>query len=196
MKVDKDTSKPTQSATLLINQVGRDPSAADKLLPLVYEELRKLASARMAREKSGQTLQATALVHEAYLRLVDIDQCEREWEGRAHFFKAASEAMRRILIERARRKLRQRHGGGLARENIENVPLVKHSRNEILLALDEALDVLEKEDPRKASVVKLRYFVGFSNRETAETLGISLASVERDWSFSKAWLFDWLEQNR
>jgi RNA polymerase sigma factor (TIGR02999 family) len=196
MSIEKETSQQIHSATQLLNQVSRDPSAADKLLPLVYEELRKLASARMAREKSGNTLQATALVHEAYLRLVDKDQCEREWEGRAHFFKAASEAMRRILIDRARRKQCERHGGDLERENIEHAPIATPSKEETLLAVNEALDVLEQEDSRKASVVKLRYFVGLSNKETAETLGISLASVERDWAFAKAWLFDWLKRNR
>ena len=196
MNVDKETSQQIQSATQLLNQASRDPSAADKLLPLVYDELRKLASARMAREKSGNTLQATALVHEAYLRLVDKDQCEREWEGRAHFFKAASEAMRRILIDRARRKQCQRHGGGMERDNVDDVPISTPTKEETLLAVNEALDVLEQEDSRKASVVKLRYFVGLSNQETAETLGISLASVERDWAFSKAWLFDWLKRNR
>lgn len=196
MSVEKSAHQSMHAATQLLNQVSRDPSAVDKLLPLVYDELRKLASARMAREKSGNTLQATALVHEAYLRLVDKDQCEREWEGRAHFFKAASEAMRRILIDRARRKQRQRHGGDMERENIDHAPIAAPTKEETLLSVNEALDVLEQEDSRKASVVKLRYFVGLSNKETAETLGISLASVERDWAFAKAWLFDWLKRNR
>ena len=171
-----------------------DPKAADQLLPLVYEELRKVAAIRMAQEKPGQTLQATALVHEAWLRLVGAE--EQRWDSRGHFFAAAAESMRRILVEKARRRLRIRHGGGLERVNLEDVEIPGGVREEQLVAVDEALAELEQQDPRKAEVVKLRYFVGMTNRETAEATGLSEATVERHWSFAKAWMFSRIQSSR
>lgn len=163
-----------------------DEHDAHDLLPVVYTELRRLASARMAREAPGQTLQPTALVHEAWLRLAAEDH---GWENRRQFFAAAGEAMRRILIERARRRQRVRHGGGLERVPVDSIQVPDGVREDRLVELDEALSSLEQEDPRRAQVVKLRYFVGMTNPEVAEALGISLATAERDWSFAKAWLF-------
>lgn len=182
-------------ATRILNGLEEDPKLASELMTILYDELRKLATARMAREASGQTLQATALVHEAYLRLVDKDECKNEWASRAHFFKSAAETMRRILIDRARRKQRVRHGGDLKREDVDHIELPSSAREEQLLAIDEALGVFEGENPRKAEVVKLKYFVGLSNIEAAEMLGVSLATLERDWAFAKAWLFRWLKTN-
>ena len=171
-----------------------DPQAADQLLPLVYEELRKVAAIRMAQEKPGQTLQATALVHEAWLRLVGTE--EQRWDSRRHFFAAAAESMRRILVEKARRRLRVRHGGGLERVDLDEVEIPGGVREEQLVAVDEALAELEREDPKKAELVKLRYFVGLTNRETAEALGLSEATVERHWAFAKAWLFSQIQTPR
>lgn len=171
-----------------------DPKAADQLLPLVYEELRRLAAAKMAREKPGQTLQATALVHEAWIRLAGSDQ--QRWDSRRHFFAAAAESMRRILVEKARRRLRVRHGGGLERVNLDEVEIPGGVREEQLVAVDEALSRLELEDPRKAELVKLRYFVGLNNREVSEAMGVSEATVERHWSFAKAWLFTQIKASR
>jgi RNA polymerase sigma factor (TIGR02999 family) len=160
---------------------------AHELLPLVYEELRKLAAARMAQEAPGQTLQPTALVHEAWLRLVgDVNP---KFDGRAHFFGAAAEAMRRILIEGARRKRALRHGGGQARVDIQNVEIAAASRDEELLAVDEALEQLAAEDTSLAELVKLRFFVGFTNKEAAELLGVSEPTIERRWAFARAWLY-------
>ena len=174
--------------TRLLNAIERgDPEAAGQLLPLVYEELRELAAARMAKERPGQTLQATALVHEAWLRLAGGRQ--QRWDNRRHFFAAAAEAMRRILVEKARRRQRARHGGGLERVSLDAVEILAAAREDQLLAVDEALAKLEREDAKKAEVVKLRYFVGMTTEETAETVGLSVATVERYWSFSKAWLF-------
>lgn len=181
--------------THLLNAIDAgDPRAADQLLPLVYEELRKLAAAKMAQEKPGQTLQATALVHEAWLRLAGAEQ--HRWDNRRHFFAAAAEAMRRILVERARRRLRVRHGGGLERVDLDDVEIATGVREEQLVAVDEALERLEREDPKKAEVVKLRYFVGMTNRETAEAMGLSEATVERHWAFAKAWLFSQIQAAR
>ena len=171
-----------------------DPKAADQLLPLVYEELRKVAAIRMAQEKPGQTLQATALVHEAWLRLVGAE--EQRWDSRRHFFAAAAESMRRILVEKARRRLRVRHGGGLERVDLDDVEIPGGVREEQLVAVDEALAELEREDPKKAELVKLRYFVGVTNRETSEALGLSEATVERHWAFAKAWLFTQIQTPR
>jgi RNA polymerase sigma factor (TIGR02999 family) len=166
-----------------------DPHAAAQLLPLVYDELRRLAAQRLAQEKPGQTLQATALVHEAYLRLVDADKA-RAWDGRGHFFAAAAEAMRRILVESARRKQRIRHGGELQKRPLDgNEPAVASPMDAIdLLALDEALHRLEAVSPRKARLVKLRYFAGFTLPEAAEMLGVSPSTAEADWTYAKAWL--------
>jgi RNA polymerase sigma factor (TIGR02999 family) len=169
-----------------------DPRAAEGLLPLVYDELRELAGRKLAREKPGQTLQATALVHEAYLRLVG-DEEVRHWNSRGHFFAAAAEAMRRILVEKARRKRRQRHGGGWKRIDLDGFDLGKESSDE-LLALDEALDRLAAEEPGVAEVVMLRYFAGLTIEETAAALGISVRTANRHWAFAKAWLYQQLRE--
>ena len=166
-----------------------EPSAAAALLPLVYEELRKLAAQKMAQEKPGQTLQATALVHEAYLRLVDVEQRQR-WDGRRHFFAAAAEAMRRILVERVRRKKAVKHGGGRRRLDAETVALVALEAAEDLVAIDEALDRLAALDPVKAELVKLRYFAGLTIEECVDALGISCATAKRYWAYSRVWLFE------
>ena len=163
-----------------------DPQAADQLLPLVYDELRKLAAHRLAQEKPGQTLQATALVHEAYLRLVDQERAQR-WESRGHFFAAAAEAMRRLLVESARRKRRLKHGGGRARE-LELADIAGPERRERLLALDEALDRLAAANSRAAELVKLRSFAGFSNAQAAALLGISPRKADQVWAYARAWL--------
>ena len=164
-----------------------DPDAAEKLLPLVYDELRKLAAQKLAREKPGQTLQATALVHEAYLRLVDVEKAQH-WSSRGHFFAAAAEAMRRILVENARRKKRARHGGGLQRVEVELANLRTRMPPDDLLALDEALEQLGQEDPKKAQLVTLRYFAGMTIEEAAEALGISRVTAHRYWTYARAWL--------
>jgi RNA polymerase sigma factor (TIGR02999 family) len=165
-----------------------EPHAADRLLELVYDELRRLAAQRLAREAPGQTLQATALVHEAYLRLVDRDR-PQHWNGRGHFFAAAAEAMRRILVERARRRQRQRHGGGHKRIDLDAAcPLVRPPSDD-LLALDEALGRLAARDPVRAELVKLRFFAGLTMPEAARALGISLATAERYWTFARTWLY-------
>jgi RNA polymerase sigma factor (TIGR02999 family) len=163
-----------------------DVHAAEQLLPLVYDELRQLAAGQMAREKPGQTLDATGLVHEAYLRLVG-GEPNQPWDSRGHFFAAAAEAMRRILIEQARHKRRQRHGGGRRRVDLPDVPAVEQSPDD-LLALDEALTKLGTEDPAAAAVVKLRLYAGQSVEEAAETLGISRAHAYRHWTYARAWL--------
>ena len=166
-----------------------DPHAAGQLLPLVYDELRRLAAQKMAREAPSQTLEATALVHEAYLRLVGGDDA-RPWNGRGHFFAAAAEAMRRILVERARRKQRQRHGGGLHQQPLDqNEPALASPVDALdLLALSEALDHLEAASPRRARLVKLRYFAGLTLLEVAALLGIARSTAEADWTYAKAWL--------
>ena len=165
-----------------------DPQAAGKLLPLVYDELRKLAAQRLAREKPGQTLQATALVHEAYLRLVDGDKAQ-PWNSRQHFFAAAAEAMRRILVEGARRRQSRKHGGGRDRQPLDEANLVAPAPQEDLLALDEALDRLAARDAVKADLVKLRYFAGLTMAQAAEALGVSITTADRYWAFAKAWLY-------
>jgi RNA polymerase sigma factor (TIGR02999 family) len=164
-----------------------DPKAAEKLLPLVYEELRRLAAVRLADERPGQTLQPTALVHEAYLRLVGGDQ-PVPWNGRGHFFAAAAEAMRRILVENARRKRAVKHAGERVRVSLEGLDLAEESPPEQLLALDEALTRLAAEDPQKAELVKLRFFTGLSIEATAQALAISPATTKRWWTFARAWL--------
>ena len=164
-----------------------DPSAAEQLLPLVYDELRKLARDRMAREKPGQTLQATALVHEAFVRLVDVEE-RQHWNGRGHFFAAAAEAMRRILIEQARRKGSAKAGGKLQRADLSEIEPALPGPQLDLLAVNEALEQLEKADPRAAAVVKLRFFTGLTTQEAADTLGVSLATAENDWAYAKCYL--------
>jgi RNA polymerase sigma factor (TIGR02999 family) len=176
--------------THILNAIEQgDPHAAEQLLPLVYDELRKLAAARLAREQPGQTLQATALVHEAYLRLVDSDPTPH-WDSRGHFFAACAEAMRRILVEKARRKHRLCHGGQVQHHPLDdNEPAISSPVDELdLLALNESIDRLEAASPRKAQLVKLRYFAGFTLPEVAEMLGISQSTAEADWTYAKAWL--------
>jgi len=175
-------------ATLLLTAVEQgDPRAAERLLELLYEELRRLAASKMAREIPGQTLQATALVHEAWLRLVGSQN--PRFENRAHFFSAAAEAMRRILIDRARQKLRIRHGGSLERVDLDGQDLAAPAEDEQLVAIHEALDNLARCHPVQAEVVKLRYFVGMTNEETAEILGVSVATVKNYWTFARTWIF-------
>jgi RNA polymerase sigma factor (TIGR02999 family) len=164
-----------------------DPKAPEQLLPLVYGELRRLAQQRLAREKPGQTLQATALVHEAYLRLVEGEEAQR-WNSRGHFFAAAAEAMRRILVENARRKQTEKHGGLLQRQDLDDIDIAAPAPSQDLLALDEALAKLEAEEPVKAQIVKLRYFAGLAEDEAASVLGISRTSAQRYWRYAKAWL--------
>jgi RNA polymerase sigma factor (TIGR02999 family) len=170
-----------------------DPRAAEQLLPLVYDELRKLAAQRLAQEKPGQTLQATALVHEAYLRLApnrdESPSREKQWNSRGHFFAAAAEAMRRILVESARRKGSLKRGAHHQRVSLDQAMSVSDPPSDDLLSLDEALDRLAQEDPVKADLVKLRYFAGLSVEQTAEALGISRATADRYWSYAKVWLY-------
>jgi RNA polymerase sigma factor (TIGR02999 family) len=165
-----------------------DVHAAEQLLPLVYEELRKLAAQKLAQEKPGQTLQPTALVHEAYLRLVGVDKAP-QWDSRRHFFAAAAEAMRRILIDSARRKRRPKHGGDQRRVDLDEAVSISEAKDD-LLALDEALSRLAAEAPAKAELVKLRYFAGLSLDEAAACLGISPATAKRYWAVARAWLYD------
>ena len=164
-----------------------DSRAVDDLLPAVYEELRQLAAQKLSREKPGQTLQATALVHEAYIRLVGAET--GNWKSRTYFFAAAAEAMRRILIENARRKKRLRHGGDKQRVEMQDADLMIDAPCDDLIALDEALTKLAEEDPAKADLVKLRYFAGLTIEQAAEVLGISGATADRYWSYARAWLF-------
>jgi RNA polymerase sigma factor (TIGR02999 family) len=167
-----------------------DPHAAEQLLPLVYDELRKLAAQRLAQEKPGQTLEATALVHEAYIRLVGMPPGgeARAWEGRGHFFAAAAEAMRRVLVEKARRKGRLKHGGGLPRVEIELANIASPMPDGDVLALDDAMTRLAAEDPIRARLVELRFFAGLSNEEAAKILGISGVTAKRYWRYARAWL--------
>ena len=176
--------------TRILDAIGQgDASAAAQLLPLVYDELRRLAAQRMAQEKPGQTLQPTALVHEAYLRLVGHGE-ERHWDNRGHFFVAAAEAMRRILVENARRKRSRKRGGDRQRLDLNLEQPVDVERSAPLLALDEALDRLEARDADKAQLVKLRYFAGMTIEQAAETLGISVTTANRWWSYARAWLHE------
>jgi len=169
------------------------PVAADELLPLVYHELRRLAAHKMASEAPGQTLQPTALVHEAYLRLVGNE--EKKWAGRAHFFAAAAEAMRRILIDSARRKRAQRHGGGRQRVEVQDMEIAADADDEQLLAIHEALDKLAVKDKAKAELVKLRYFVGMTIEEAAQLLGISEPTAKRYWTYARAWLYNEVQRS-
>jgi RNA polymerase sigma factor (TIGR02999 family) len=174
--------------TRILNLIENgEPSASEQLLPLIYDELRSYASQKLANEKSGQTLQATALVHEVFLRLVGSEN-EAKWNGKSHFFGAAAEAMRRILIDRAREKKSQRRGGGRNRENLADIEPAMDVPSDDLLALDEALKRLETLDPRKAQLVKLRYFSGLTIPQAAQVLGISTATADRDWSFARFWM--------
>ena len=184
---------PSDVTHLLQSLDQGNPHAADELLPFVYDELRRLAAIRMAKEKPGQTLQATALVHEAWLTLAGDGAAH--WNSRNHFFKAASEAMRRILISNARRKKREKHGGKLERVPLEQVEVASDADPETLLMVAEALEKLEKQDPVKAELVKMRFMAGFSNAEAAEALGLSIPTVKRYWAFARAWMFEEVERD-
>ena len=174
--------------TRILGQIeSGDPQAAAQLLPLVYNKLRKLAVHKLAAEKPGQTLQATALVHEAYLRLVDTDQAQH-WNSRGHFFAAAAEAMRRILVENARRKRSEKRGGGRMRVDLDDIAPAIDAPDGDLIALNEALEKLERTDPAKAQVVKLRYFAGLTVPQVAEVLGVSASTVDNYWAYARAWL--------
>ncbi len=182
---------PDVTRVLLKIEQG-DASATDELLPLVYDELRRLAAARLASEKPGQTLQGTALVHEAYLRLVgDASETrDRHWNGRGHFFAAAAEAMRRILVERARRRKALRHGGGLQKVELSEGDLLSRRTPEEIFLLNDAIDALTKEEPTGAQLVKLRIFAGFSVEDAGNLLGMSRATAYRHWIYARAWLKD------
>jgi RNA polymerase sigma factor (TIGR02999 family) len=174
--------------TQILQQIeSGDPSAAEELLPLVYDELRRLATAKMAQERPGQTLQATALVHEAYLRLVDVEQAQH-WDSRGHFFTAAAEAMRRILVEKARRKARLKHGGEFRKQDWNDADLVEASTPEETLAVHDALDALEAANALAARLVKLRYFAGMTIPEAADALAISPRKADQLWSYARVWL--------
>jgi RNA polymerase sigma factor (TIGR02999 family) len=184
---------PEVTQVLMAMQRG-ESRAAEELLPLVYHELRRLAAWHLANERPGQTLQATALVHEAYLRLVGNE--DPRWNGQRHFFGAAAEAMRRILVENARRKKRLKHGGHLERVDLENLDIPSPMPDDELLVMDEALDRLAEVDSRAAELVKLCFFVGLTQEQAAKQLGISISTVERTWSFARAWLFREIQKNR
>src|SRR5215475_2499989 len=188
------TTSAVSDVTHILTAIEQgDPHAADKLLPLVYDELRKLAASRMANERAGQTLQPTALVHEAWLRLVGKEN--PKFANRAHFFAAAAEAMRRILIDRARHKRALRHGGGQQRVDLENVDLASASEDDQLLAVNDALDKLAAQSKPEAELVKLRYFVGMTLEEAADALGISARTADNYWAHARAWLFHELKSN-
>jgi RNA polymerase sigma factor (TIGR02999 family) len=196
----KGPGQPAQTAaapepvTVILEAVGAgDAQAAEQLLPLVYDELRRLAAAKMAKEAPGHTLQPTALVHEAWLKLAGSEN--QHWNSRGHFFSAAAEAMRRILIDRARRRQRERHGHGLKRIDLDQVDVAVTTDDELLICVDRALERLATEAPEKAAVVKLRYFAGLSIPATAEALGISVATANRHWAYARAWLFAELKRS-
>ena len=181
-------------ATVLLSAIEQgEPAAAEKLLDLVYEELRRLAASKMAREAPGQTLQPTELVHEAWLRLIGAEN--PKFENRAHFFSAAAEAMRRILIDRARRKLTVRHGAGFERVDLDGLDLAAPGADQQLLAVHEVLDNFAKEYPVQAEVVKLRYFAGMTNEETAQVVGISITTVKSYWTFARTWILHAIEHS-
>ena len=180
---------PLNLTQALAAAAAGEPQAAENLLPLVYDELRRIAARQLAREKPGHTLQATALVHEAYLRIVSPGD-EQNWANRRHFFAAAAEAMRRILVESARRKHRLRHGGDRARVDLEGQALPIESPHEDLVALNEVFEQFAVEEPQKAELVKLRFFAGLDEQEAADVLGISRTTAARHWAYARAWLFD------
>ena len=181
--------------TQILNAIEQgDSHAVERLLPLVYDELRKLAAQRLTHEKPGQTLDATALVHEAYLRLVDVGQ-SAQWNGRGHFFAAAAEAMRRILIERARGKAREKHGGDWRRVDFENVDMTNSIEPEQLVELNDALDRLTELDPIAGGLVKLRYFAGLALDQAATALNISSATAYRHWAYARAWLYSEMQKD-
>jgi RNA polymerase sigma factor (TIGR02999 family) len=179
----------TEPVTQILDAVGAgDEHAAEQLLPLVYDELRRLAAARMAHAAPGQTLQPTALVHEAWLRLVGQPQ-QQLWNSRGHFFAAAAEAMRRILVERARRRSAEKHGGGLRRVDLDQVDIAEEANSDLLIALDEALTALAERDPTAAQLIKLRFFAGLPNAQAAELLGVPERTAKRAWAYARAWLY-------
>jgi RNA polymerase sigma factor (TIGR02999 family) len=181
--------------TRILNAIERgDAKATDELLPLVYEELRLLAAQKLSHEPAGQTLQATALVHEAYLRLVGDEP--QSWENRGHFFAAAAEAMRRILIENARRKRREKHGGDRQRMDLATVDPALDGPSDDILVVDDAIEKLAQEDPEAARLVKLRYFSGLTVPEAATVLGLSLRTAEREWAYARAWLYDEITESQ
>ena len=176
------------NVTTILNQIENgDPAAGEQLLPLVYEELRKLAAAKLANEQPGQTLQATALVHEAYVRLVD-QASQQQWDGKGHFFAAAAESMRRILVERARRRKAEKHGGKFDRVELSDRDLLSRNSPDEILALHDALDGLASNEPEAAELVKLRIFADFSVEEAGKLLGMSRATAYRHWTYARAWL--------
>lgn len=193
MNSDPHHSSAHVTRILRAAQAG-ESRAAEELLPAVYHELRRLAAQKLRQESAGHTLQATALVHEAYVRLVD--QSDQHWDSRGHFFAAAAEAMRRILVESARWKQRARHGGGREQLPLEDVDLaVNFNQPDLdLLLLDEALDAFSAEEPRKAELVKLRYFAGLSEQEAADVMGLSRATAARWWAFARAWLYERMQR--
>ena len=175
--------------TRILSQIDAgDAQAAEQLLPVVYDELRKLAAAKLAQEKPGQTLQATALVHEAYMRLLGSEQQERAWHGRGHFFAAAGEAMRRVLVDQARRRKAAKRGGEVKREELHESAIEAPRSAEELLAVDEFLDQLSEVNPLAANLVKLRFYAGMNTRDTAEALGISVRSAHDVWTYARSWL--------
>ena len=187
------TVRPMNEVTRILGAIEHgDPHAAEQLLPLVYDELRQLAAQKLAQERPGQTLQATALVHEAYLRLVDVKQAQ-QWNSRGHFFAAAAEAMRRILIDNARRKRRPKHGGDRQRVELDEAFCLADEATEQVLLVNDALDKLAQEAPEKAAFVKLRFFAGLSAQEAAEAMGISRATGDRYWSYAKVFIYCALE---
>jgi RNA polymerase sigma factor (TIGR02999 family) len=184
---------PMDDVTQILSQIEQgDPAAAEQLLPLVYDELRKLASAKMAQEKPGQTLQSTGLVHEAYLRLVNVKEAQK-WNSRGHFFSAAAEAMRRILIERARSKQREKHGGDLRRVPLDELSIGVDSPPDVLIHFDECLRELAEKDPQTAELIKLHCFAGLAIEQAADLLGIATRTAYRDWAYARAWLFQRIE---
>ena len=185
------------NVTQILSQIeSGDPAAAEQLLPLVYNELRKLAAARLAQEKPGQTLQATALVHEAWFKLVGPTGAAQSWDNRGHFFAAAAEAMRRLLVDNAQRKKSLKRGGDLQRVSLGDVDPAIQPVDENLLALNEALDELARTEPQTAELVKLRYFVGFTNSESAEILGISPRKANTLWSYARVWLHEKIQGDK
>jgi RNA polymerase sigma factor (TIGR02999 family) len=185
---------PVSEVTHILSAIEQgDPQAASQLLPLVYEELRQLAAQRLAGEKPGQTLSATALVHEVYLRLVDVEKAQ-QWNSRGHFFAAAAEAMRRILINRARDKMRDKRGGGWQRIDLDQLTVADQANDEELIALDDCLERLAQEDPASAELVKLRFFAGLTQEEAATALGLPRRTADRIWAYARAWLCEALSQ--
>jgi RNA polymerase sigma factor (TIGR02999 family) len=191
----RDSMSAMSDVTRILSAIEQgDPHAAEQLLPLVYDELRKLAAQKLTQEKPGQSIQATALVHEAYIRLVDTNK-PQQWNSRGHFFAAAAEAMRRILLNRARDRKRLKRGGDRQRIDLDQIELALDSNDDQLIALDEALEKLTAEDNVSAQLVKLRFFAGLTLREAAESLGIAQRTAERQWAYARAWLYNQLRRD-